>query len=74
MSRKKMEALARGLKTMYLTENPANIGDDDYGYKYFICFNNTGRVAARSKSIHDMIQKLENIIENGVDVDGHIFY
>lgn len=38
MSRKKIEALAQGLKTMYLTENPANI------------------------------------IENGVDVDGHIFY
>ena len=74
MSRKKMEVLVQELKTMYLTENPVNIGDDDYGYKYFVCFNNTGRVAARSKNIPDMIQKLENIIGNGIDVDGHIFY
>lgn len=74
MSRKKMEVLAQELKTMYLTENPINIGDNDYGYKYFVCFNSTGTVVARSESIPDMIQKLENIIENGIDVDGHIFY
>ncbi|EKS4345202.1 hypothetical protein QB607_003206 [Clostridium botulinum] len=74
MSRKKMETLARQLRTMYLTENPVNINEDDYGYKYFICFHNTHTVVYRATNISDMIEALEAIIENGAESDGHIFY
>ncbi|BAO04952.1 allergen Asp F3 [Clostridium botulinum B str. Osaka05] len=75
MSRKKMEKLAEQLKTMYLTENPINFNDDrDWGYKYFICFHNTHTVVRRASNIPEMVEVLQDVIKNGVDIDGHIFY
>lgn len=68
--RKKMEELAEQLGTMYLTENPVNLSDDDFGYKYFVCFQNTHKVVRRTKNIPDMIEELQDIIENGV-TDGN---
>lgn len=72
--RKKMEKLANQLGTMYLTENPLNLSDEDYGYKYFICFQNTHAVVARAKSIFEMIEILEDIIENGITIGNGEFY
>lgn len=72
--RKKMEKLAEQLGTMYLTENPVNLSDEDYGYKYFICFQNTHTVVARAKSIAEMIEILEDIIENGITIGNGEFY
>lgn len=72
--RKKMEELAKKLGTMYLTENPVNLNDEDHGYKYFICFHNTHTVVVRTKSILGMIEELENIIENGAKSGSGIFY
>lgn len=74
MTRKKMENLAKELKTMYLTENPINFSDEDYGYKYFICFHNTHTVVYRTTNIPDMIEILNDIIKNGVEIDGYTFY
>lgn len=73
-NREKMETLAEELKTMYLTENPVNFNDEDYGYKYFICFHNTHRIIARSKNITDMIDIIKDIIKNGAYVEGCTFY
>lgn len=72
--RKKMEKLAKQLGTMYLTENPINLSDEDYGYKYFICFHNTHKVVRRAKNIPDMIEALQDIIENGVRDGSREFY
>lgn len=72
--RKKMEKLAEQLQTMYLTENPVNLNDDNHGYKYFICFDNTHTVARRMKTIAETIEALEDIIENGVRTQNGIFY
>lgn len=72
--RKKMEQLVKQLKTMYLTENPVNLSDDDFGYKYFICFHNTHKVVARTRNIPDMVEKLQDIIENGVSDGNGTFY
>lgn len=72
--RKKMEKLAARLGTMYLTENPVNLNDEDYGYRYFICFHNTHTVVARTKSIAEMIEVLEDIIENGVSIGSGEFH
>ena len=72
--RKKMEKLVEKLQTMYFTENPVNLNDVDYGYKYFICFDNTHTVAVKTKTIAEMIEELENIIENGLRSGNGIFY
>lgn len=72
--RKKMEELAKQLKTMYLTENPVNLSDDDHGYKYFICFHNTNKIARKTKNISDMVEELKDIIANGVNDGNGIFY
>ena len=69
--RKKMEKLVEKLQTMYFTENPVNM---DYEYKYFICFNNTHTVAVKTKTIAEMIEELENIVENGLRSGNGIFY
>jgi hypothetical protein len=72
--RKKMEKLAKQLKTMYLTDNPINFDDNNYGYKHFICFQNTHTVVRKTKNIPDMIEELNDIIENGITIDSHTFY
>lgn len=66
--KKKMEELATKLENIYLTENPVNLNDNDYGYKYFLCWTNTHTVIKRTKNISDMIEEIENIIENGIEV------
>lgn len=72
--RNKMNQLASQLQTMYLTDCPINFSDDDYGYKYFICFHNTHTVVARTKSIVEMIEILKDILENGVRSGNGVFY
>lgn len=72
--RNKMEKLAKQLGTMYLTENPVNLSDEDYGYRYFVCFHNTHTVVARTKSITEMIEVLQDIIENGASSGNGTFY
>jgi hypothetical protein len=74
MSRKKMEELAKKLGTMYLTENPVNLNDEDYGYKYFICYHNTHTVVTRTKNIPDMIEALQELIGNGVSIGSGTFH
>lgn len=71
---KKMRKLADKLRTMHVTENPVNLTGDDYGYKYFICFNNTNTVVRRCNSIKEMIETIKDIIEHGVTVGSHTFY
>ncbi|MGL5329832.1 MAG: hypothetical protein ACRDD7_11210 [Peptostreptococcaceae bacterium] len=72
--RNKMEKLAKQLGSMYLTDSPVNFDDDNYGYKYFICFHNTHKVVFRGRNIPETIEALQNIIENGVCDGSGIFY
>lgn len=72
--RNKMVKLAKQLRTMYLTENPVNEDSENYGYRYFICFHNTHTVVARTKSIAEMIEVLQDIIENGASSGNGTFY
>lgn len=74
MSRKKMNDLASKLKTMYLTENPPNLDDKWYGYKYFICFHNTHTIAKAFYNIPDTIEFLNDVIENGYTTGSYTFY
>lgn len=68
--KKQMEKLAEQLETMYLTESPINLNDDDFGYEYFVCCQNTHKVVRRTKNIADMIEELQDIIQNG-SIDGN---
>ncbi len=72
--RNKINKLANQLKTMYVTENPFNINDRYYGYKYFICFHNTHKIYAAYKNQDDLINELEYILENGTTDGGYVFY
>ena len=75
MSRKKMNELAKQLRTMYLTESPVNFDDtNSIGYKYFLCFHNTHKIVAKTRNISDMIKKIEDVIENGATDGNFTFY
>lgn len=60
--RNKLNKLIEQLEDMYLTENPVNLSDDDYGYKYFLCYHNTHSIKIRTKSLKAMIEEVEDII------------
>lgn len=74
--RPKMMRLANNVESLipaYFTENPVNI-DDWWGYKYFLCFENTHKVICACKSQADMIEALQDIIEVGGVWDGNYFF
>lgn len=62
--RKKLYKLMEKTNQFYLTENPINFNDDrDYGYKYFLCWHNTHSIHARTKSLHAMIEIVEDLLK-----------
>ena len=65
---------AKELKTMYITENPVDLTDDDMGYKYFICFDNTHKIVARCKTQNELEIAIDQIIVNGTSDNGCTFY
>jgi hypothetical protein len=56
-----------------LHKRPVNFEDRYIGYKYFICFHNTHKIARAVKTQFELEKELEDIIENGV-VDGYFTF
>ena len=65
---------AEQLKTMRVTENPANYEEKYYGYKYFIEFLNTHKIVGAFKTQRELEARLDEIIRDGVSDNGGIFY
>ena len=65
---------AEQLKTMRVTESPINLTDKYYNYKYFIEFNNTHKIVEAFKTQRELEARLDEIIRDGVNDNGGIFY
>ena len=65
---------AEQLQTMRVTENPVNYEEKYYGYKYFIEFNNTHKIVGAFKTQRELEERLDEIIRDGVNDNGGIFY
>ena len=65
---------AEQLQTMRVTENPINLTDKYYNYKYFIEFNNTHKIVGAFKTQRELEARLDEIIRDGVSDNGGIFY
>ena len=65
---------AEQLKTMRVTENPTNYEEKYYGYKYFIEFHNTNKIVGAFKTQRELEARLDEIIRDGVNDNGGIFY
>jgi len=62
------------LQTMHVTESPFNLSEEDYGYKYFIAFDNTNKIVGRYKTQQELEEGIDEILENGVSQGSHTFY
>ena len=76
--KKRIEEKAKRLKTMFVTTsifNSEQINNDEYrGCKYFILFHNTYKIVDGFKTQIELECRLDDILENGVYGDGHIFF
>lgn len=69
--RTKMEKLADKLNpnVLYFTENPINLdryGDDYYGYRYFLVWQNTHAIFKAFRTQAECVEYLEDLIERKV--------
>lgn len=51
---------------MYFTENPVNFNDDYYGYKYFLCWQNTHGIYKAFKTQQECVEELEELIKEKI--------
>ena len=62
------------LGTMRVTENPTNYEEKYHGYKYFIEFLSTHKIIGAFKTQRELEARLDEIIRDGVNDNGGIFY
>ena len=47
--------------SIYYTENPINYNDNDYGYKYFICYHNTNIIIKKFRTQNELSDFLTDL-------------
>ena len=72
--KKSVSAKIAQLKTMYVTETPFNVREEDRGNKYFIVFHNTNKIVASFKTQIELEEKMDDILENGQSDGDRVFF
>lgn len=65
---------ANKLGSMHITENPVNLTDREYGYKYFIEFDNTYKIVGRYKTQSELEEGIDEILENGISQESGTWF
>lgn len=73
--RKSLVEKSEKLKSMYLTESDSNVDPElAQGNKYFLKFHSTNKLVVATKTQKEMEDRIDVILEHGVQQESYTFF